>query len=291
MIVELLLGIDFVGRLDHHIGLDVEFRQIETEVCLFAHQTLPQAFFNFILKIPSDWMVEQLIPPYPLRWVYHQHFPNYILDGLWDFVWEDQRLFLYLFEQIDYVGGSVGHLAKDHLVEADSYRPDVCLDIIGLAVQHFRGHIERRPQDSLDLLILGAQQFGEPEVSQLNDAIVLEDVRELEIAMHDLALDEGLKSMEDLHEILDCLVFGDLLLELEVGAQVALVAVLEDEVDVVDGLLDVDEADDVVILAGLEDLDLVVEELGELACVEWEIPLILARLMVLMATSVPSILL
>lgn len=97
--------------------------------------------------------------------------------------------------------------------------------------------------------------------------------------------------MEDLHEILDCLVFGDLLLELEVGAQVALVAVLEDEVDVVDGLLDVDEADDVVILAGLEDLDLVVEELGELACVEWEIPLILARLMVLMATSVPSILL
>ena len=83
--------------------------------------------------------------------------------------------------------------------------------------------------------------------------------------MHDLALDEGLEGVEDLHEVLQRLLLGQLLLVFEIGEQVALVAVLEYEVDVVGGLLDVDEPDDVVVLAALEHLDLVLEEFGELA--------------------------
>lgn len=71
--------------------------------------------------------------------------------------------------------------------------------------------------------------------------------------------------MQDLHEVLQGLLLWQLLLALEVGQQIALVAVLEDEVDVVGCFFDVDQPYDVVVLAAFEHLDLVLEELGELA--------------------------
>lgn len=57
--------------------------------------------------------------------------------------------------------------------------------------------------------------------------------------------------MQDLHEVLKCFFLGQFLLCLEVGEQVALVAILEYEVDVVGCLLDIDEPDDVVIATTL----------------------------------------
>ena len=74
-----------------------------------------------------------------------------------------------------------------------------------------------------------------------------------------------MEGVENLDEALDGLVLGEFLLVLEVGTQVTLVAVLEDEVDVVGGLLDVEELDDVVVPAGLQHFDFVLEELRELA--------------------------
>ena len=84
--------------------------------------------------------------------------------------------------------------------------------------------------------VFGAEEFGEAEVGYFDDAVVLEEVGEFEIAVHDFVFNESLEGMEDLDEVFDGL--GEFLLALEVCAQVALVAELEDEVDVVDGFLD-----------------------------------------------------
>lgn len=120
---------------------------------------------------------------------------------------------------------------------------------------------------------------------------MLEDIGQFKISVHDFILDQGLEGMEDLNKIFDSLVFVDLLLLLEVSPEVSLVAVVQDQIDVVGSLLDVDEANDVVIFAGLEHFYLVVEEFGKLSYIPLEVPLILDLLMVLMATSVPSTLL
>lgn len=109
--------------------------------------------------------------------------------------------------------------------------------------------------------------------------------------MHDLALNQGLKCMKDLHEVLQCFLLRQFLLAFEIGQQIPLVAVLKDQIDVVRCFFDVDQPHDVVVLATLEHLDLVLEEFCELALVRLGLPLILSRLMVLTATSVPSTLL
>jgi hypothetical protein len=67
--------------------------------------------------------------------------------------------------------------------------------------------------------------------------------------------------------------------------EISLVAVLEDEIEVVGCLLDIVEFDDVFIFAGLEDSDFVLEKLEELAWVFAGVPLMLALLMALMAMS------
>lgn len=71
--------------------------------------------------------------------------------------------------------------------------------------------------------------------------------------------------MQDLHEVLERFLLWQFLLGFEVGQKVTFVTILEYEVDVVGCLLDVDEPNDVVIAAALEDLYLVLEQFGKLA--------------------------
>ena len=135
------------------------------------------------------------------------------------------------------------------------------------------------------MLVFGVEEFGEAEVGYFDGAVVLEDVGEFEIAVHDFVFNESLEGVEDLDEVFDGLVLlQEFLLALEV-------AELEDEVDVVDGFLDVEQLDDVVVPAGLQHFDFVFEEFDELAYVSGWVPLIFVRLMVLTATSTPSTLL
>jgi hypothetical protein len=84
-----------------------------------------------------------------------------------------------------------------------------------------------------------------------------EDVGKFEVSMHDLVLVEGLEGVEDLEEELDGLFLRERLVLLEVLGEIAFVAVLEDQIEVVGGLLDVVELDDVSVIAGLEHFDLV----------------------------------
>lgn len=118
-----------------------------------------------------------------------------------------------------------------------------------------------------------------------------EDVGELEVPVHDLVLIKGLEGIEDLDEELNGFLFGERFVLFEILGDVAFVAVLEDEVEVVGSLLNVVEFDDVLIIAGLEDLNFVLKEFEELAWVGGEVPLMFYRLMALMAMSVLSSLL
>lgn len=117
------------------------------------------------------------------------------------------------------------------------------------------------------------EQLGEPEIGDLDVAVVEEDVGELEVAVHDLVLDEGLEGVEDLAEVLDDLVLRQQSLPAHLGQHVAPVAVLQHEVVVVRGLLEGVQLDDEGVVAGLEHLNLVLQQLVELACVCTRVPL------------------
>jgi hypothetical protein len=89
---------------------------------------------------------------------------------------------------------------------------------------------------------------------------VFEDVSQFKIPVHDFGLDQGLEGVEDLNEVLEGFFLGELLLGLESSHEVALVAILQHQVDVVDSLLYVDKSHDIVILAAPKNLNLVVQQ-------------------------------
>lgn len=64
-----------------------------------------------------------------------------------------------------------------------------------------------------------------------------QNISQFEIPVHNLILDESLKGVEDLHEVLYGFVLAEELLLLDPYHEIALVAVLEYEIDVVGGLL------------------------------------------------------
>jgi hypothetical protein len=72
---------------------------------------------------------------------------------------------------------------------------------------------------------------------------------------------------------------------LDSGQHVPSVAVLQHEIVVVGSLLEIVEFDDVGVVAGLEHLDLVFEQLVEFAFVRGGVPLIMSRRIVLIATT------
>ena len=84
-------------------------------------------------------------------------------------------------------------------------------------VQDLWGHVQWRTEDGLSSLILRTQQLSEAEVPDLDHPIVLEDVSQFEVAVHDLAFDQGLEGVKNLHEELKGFFLGELLLEFECG--------------------------------------------------------------------------
>lgn len=176
-------------------------------------------------------------------------------------------------------------LPEQHFVKCHPNGPDVCLTVVGSVVQNLRSHIQGRPQNGLRFLVFRPQQFGKPKVSNFDDAVVLEDVSEFEVPVHNFGFDESLKGVEDLNKVLEGFFLGELFLGLESSHEVSFVAVLQDQVDVVDCFFNVDEPDDIVILAAAEHLNLVIEQFGKLSYLLWAVPLILSLRMHLMATS------
>lgn len=118
-----------------------------------------------------------------------------------------------------------------------------------------------------------------------------EDIGQFEVPVHNLVLDDGLEGVENLDKKLDGLFFGDGFVLLEVLLKIALVAVLEDEIEIIGSFLYIVQPDDVFIIASPEHLDLVLQQLQKLPCIGPFLPFMFSRLMALMAISVLSTLL
>lgn len=152
------------------------------------------------------------------------------------------------------------------------------------AAEDLGRHVEGRAEDGGGVVVV-CEQLGEAEVGDLDVAVVEEDVGELEVAVHDLVLDERLEGVEDLAEVLDDLVLRQHALPAHLGQHVAPVAVLQHEVVVVGRLLERVQLDDEGIVAGLQHLDLVLQQLVELACLRPRVPFMRYRQIDFTATS------
>lgn len=71
--------------------------------------------------------------------------------------------------------------------------------------------------------------------------------------------------MKNLHKIFESLFLWEFFALFEGPEKISFIAVLKDEVDVVEGLLDIDQANDVVVAATSKHLNFVLEEFGELS--------------------------
>ena len=113
-----------------------------------------------------------------------------------------------------------------------------------------------------------------------------QDIGQFEVSMHDLVVDQCLEGIQDLVEVLQNQFLWQFALFLDHLQHVPAVAVLQHQVVVVRGLLQSNQFDDVRVVAGLKHFDFVLQQLVEFA---WDmdvtIPLIMSRLMVLMATT------
>jgi hypothetical protein len=92
-----------------------------------------------------------------------------------------------------------------------------------------------------------------------------QDIRQLKISVHNLVFNQGLEGIENLNKELDCLLFVESLFLFEIGRQIALIAILQNEIEVIGRFFNIVKLDNVAIVTGFEDLDLVFEEFHKLA--------------------------
>lgn len=140
--------------------------------------------------------------------------------------------------------------AEKHPVVADTERVHVCLVAVFEVVEHLRGHVQRGAEHGLSEVVL-AEDLAEAEICDFGDSVVAEDIGEFEISVQDLVVEEVVEPIDDFAENLDGFFLCEVFSFLDVGVEVAVVAVLEDEVVIVGGLLHIVEFDDVVALAAL----------------------------------------
>lgn len=216
-IVQFLLLLDLRRVVDHHVVLYVELAHVHHQ--LAPLQRLLEVLSQLVLLVSVDLVAEQLLPPDALLRVHHQHPPQHVLCRRGDAVLLAvylHRLRLDVLEQLHHRRGHEGRLAEEQLVEAGPDRPDVGFGVVLLVVEHLRSHVERRPQHRGRHIGVGAQQLGEAEVGDLDVAVVLQDVGQFEIAVHDVVPHERLEAVQDLEQIVHCLVLHQRLLLLDV---------------------------------------------------------------------------
>ena len=83
--------------------------------------------------------------------------------------------------------------------------------------------------------------------------------------MHNLVLDQSLKRIKNLNKKLDGLLLIERLFLFEIGRQIAFITILQNEIEVIGSFFNIVEFDNVAIITGFEDLDLVFEEFHKLA--------------------------
>ena len=127
-------------------------------------------------------------------------------------------------------------------------------------VEYLGRHVERGADDGLeDGAVAVVQVAREAEVADLEPAVADEYVGRFEVAVHGVLAVHVLEALDDVLQKGEGLGLLQLLLPLEVVAQIAALAELSHDVHVVAGLVDVQQPHDVLLLQLLHYLDLVVD--------------------------------
>jgi len=121
--------------------------------------------------------------------------------------------------------------------------------------------------------VLAAQHFTEPEVGNLSNSIMSENVGQLEVPMQNFILVEMLEPIDALTQYFNRFLLSQKSSFFDVGIKVSFVTIFKHKIVVVGGLFHVVQLDDVAALATLQHLNLRLEQLFELACMNKGVPL------------------
>ena len=183
-------------------------------------------------------VVEELVPLDSSYWVWGHQSSKEFLAFLrsWRMVWDIKivsRSGFNLVLEVSDVHGVPRRLSEDHLIEADSDGPEISLvsvSYMGASVEELWGHGNWRPK-------LGSGHIRatlrETEVTNDYTVVVEEDIRQLEISVHNLMLVKFLEPVHDLHEEVDTLLLSQTLVLLNVVLDVSIVTVVNHQVVVV----------------------------------------------------------
>jgi hypothetical protein len=160
--------------------------------------------------------------------------------------------------------GLVRSLTEKHLIKDDSHRPHIALGWVGTSVEDFRTHVHGTAHERLMNLVQFCSLLivlSKAEVRDLIGLVLDQDVRGLEISMNNRMLMEILVPPDKLLHNEKTLWFRHLLSLLQNLLKGSPIAQFLEEVDVVSWFLDVVEFDNIFILDGLHDLDLIFQRI------------------------------
>lgn len=152
--------------------------------------------------------------------------------------------------------------SKQHLIKTDSDAPQISLRVvvhmlIFILQQQFWSHGDRCPQIGIRLVCL----LRKAEISNKNPVFVKENVGQLDVSVHDPVFIQLSKSIHDLSEEKDSLLFTQVFLLPHVLIQISLVAIEHDQVVLFLGLEEIVQGNDVWVVDGFHDLNLGLDEL------------------------------
>ena len=94
-----------------------------------------------------------------------------------------------------------GKHSREHLVQDYAHGPPICGHVVAITFEDFRSKVGWSTSDFIRDLVM-AENFCDAKVNNLQIAILVEDqVLQLKIAMHDVAIVEILKSKNQLHAV------------------------------------------------------------------------------------------
>lgn len=115
VIVKILLFLDFFWMVNNHVGLKIKLWYVHCKIVFFIIKSLIHIFFDFLLQITDNWMVEQVLPFNSFFRVNCQHSSNDIFRYFWNLVytfWKAQWFIFYIVDQINHVACFIWWRAK-----------------------------------------------------------------------------------------------------------------------------------------------------------------------------------
>lgn len=211
---------------------------------------------------------EKMLPVYTPGRISLQKLPKEILS-IWtelDFLGELELISFLLhdvFEQFLEREPEKRRRSLEELVKHNPNGPKIRFGVVlAVSIDHFGSHGEGSAESGAGHFLAG---LSEAEVADDDGFVVDEDVGELEVSVHDVVLAQLHESIHNLLHNFDRLGFPEVLdfVLLEIRLEVALVAVLDDKIEVVFGLHVVEQVHHVGVGDFVHDLHLCVEQLEQ----------------------------